>query len=133
MPAAIALVKGINLERGREGLGTLQLKTDLVDLAFSRARDLVSRGYFDHLDPLDGRLSAEQGLVQAGYAGKLGEVLVAVFGPAEALAPKALQAWWASDPHRQVLMDPEYRYIGVGLASDQVWWKVVVLLAEHAP
>jgi uncharacterized protein YkwD len=133
MPVVVDLVQAINLERGKMGRGPLQLRTELVDLAFNRAQELVSQNYFDHRDPTDGYLPARQGLVQAGFAGKLGEVLVAVFGPVDALAPRALQAWWTSDAHRRVLTDPDYRYIGVGLASDQVWWKVVVLLAEHSP
>jgi uncharacterized protein YkwD len=133
MSAAVAIVQGINLERGRMGRSTLQVRTDLFDIAFLRAEELVARGYFDHVDPADGRLPAQVELVRAGYSGKMGEVFVALFSPIGTLAPRALQAWWESEPHRQVLMDPAYRYLGVGLASDQVWWKVVILLAESAP
>lgn len=133
LPVAIAIVKELNLERSSAGLPALQMEAELVEIAFARAEDLVRSGYFDHLDPRGQEVPARVAMVTSGYTGKLAEVMIAVFGPLEAAVPKAIEGWWESEAHRTVLMDPGFSYIGVGLASDQVWWKVVVVLAEAKP
>lgn len=133
LPVTLAIVKELNLERSRAGRPALQMDAEMVDLAFDRAEDLVRFAYFDHVEPSGMAVPAREAMVGAGYTGKLAEVLIAVFGPLEAAAPKALQGWWQSEAHRTVLMDPAFRYVGVGMASDQVWWKIVVLLAETEP
>jgi uncharacterized protein YkwD len=133
LAVAIAIVKELNLERSRAGKPALQMEAELVEIAFARAEDLVRLSTFDHFDPSGQEVPAREAMVSSGYTGQLAEVLIAVFGPLEAAAPKALQGWRDSESHRAVLMDSGFSYIGVGLASDQVWWKVVVVLAEGRP
>jgi uncharacterized protein YkwD len=72
-------------------------------------------------------------LVAAGYGGAMAENLFASTESVGQLADAAMAAWMGSPAHRQVILDPRYRYLGVGLMGDGTWWKVSQVFAERGP
>ncbi|MEW6567664.1 MAG: hypothetical protein AB1449_05770, partial [Chloroflexota bacterium] len=64
---------------------------------------------------------------------RLAEVLLATSAPLDDLPATALAEWLTSPSHRDVILDPGYRYAGTGVMGDSRVWRVVLLLAENGP
>jgi uncharacterized protein YkwD len=128
-----SILSGINVRRTAEGLSPLIVHETLKDVAFSRAEDMVARDYFSHADPGGGSIPARQLLTASGFSGRLAENLFATTGPLNDVSVKTLEAWFNSPMHRANLMDPSFRYTGLGLMGDGVWWKVTQVFAEYGP
>jgi uncharacterized protein YkwD len=128
-----SILSGINVRRTAEGLSPLIMHETLKNVAFSRAEDMVARDYFSHTDPDDGGIPARQLLTASDFSGRLAENLFATTGPLNDVAVKTLEAWFNSPIHRANLMDPSFRYTGLGLMGDGVWWKVTQVFAEYGP
>ena len=108
-PREVAIIRAMNAVRASSGVGPLRFGRALTRAARSHSVDMARRGYFDH-GPFVQRLRRFG--VHAPY---IGENLASGTSP---LGPAAIvQMWIASPPHRQNLLDPAFRRIGVGVAG----------------
>lgn len=131
--AANAIVAGINVRRALEGRSALIWREDLQEIARLRAGDMISRAYLSHQDPVSGAVIVELFLEEAGYAGRVAESALRVDASLSDLSDLALGTLLHDETQRAMLLDPAYRYIGVGLVEGVRGWMVVVALAEFSP
>jgi uncharacterized protein YkwD len=104
---AIVLYHHLNRVRSRDGVGMLALDRRLVQVAREHALDMVARHYFAHA-ALDGRSPFDR-LHEAGidYA-YAGENLAMDVNP-----DAANLALLESPPHRENMLEPHYRRVGI--------------------
>ncbi len=108
--AATALYRDLNRARRRHGLGALALDRRLDRAAIVHVADMARRNYFAHESP-EGNSPFDR-LRQAGcdyrYAGEN-----------IAMAPDERIADWAlfrSPPHRENILSPNYRRVGIAVS-----------------
>jgi uncharacterized protein YkwD len=108
------LVHRINGLRANHGLAPVRPAPALRLAALAHTRNLVRRGAFTH-DSADGssfsnRIARFYG--QHGFSRwSVGENLLS--GPMSMSPDQAVDAWLASPAHRRILLDPDWRDIGV--------------------
>jgi uncharacterized protein YkwD len=112
----------IDRVRARHGLHRLRPERHLARAARGHSADMRRRGYFSHETP-DGRTPAAR-IHAAGYRGAavIGETIA--WGSGSLSRPSALvRAWMHSPPHREAILSPQFREIGVGVAraGGQAW------------
>jgi uncharacterized protein YkwD len=104
-----AIVHAMNVVRANNGVRPLRMGRALTRAARSHSVDMARRGYFDH----GAFVQRLRGFgVRAPF---IGENLASGTQPLTALA--IVRMWIASPPHRQNLLDPSFRRIGVGVAG----------------
>jgi uncharacterized protein YkwD len=105
----------INDERTSYGLQPVASNSDLRDAALSHSQEMIDESYFEHTSPAG--LTFIQRIESTGYMRgvrnwTVGENLVWGTGPLS--TPQALvTAWMNSPPHRENLLRPTFREIGV--------------------
>lgn len=105
----------VNRTRVERGLRPLVVSKDLQRAAGSHSRQMLERGFFDHDSP-DGVPFAKR--VRAyyqstGYSSwSVGENLL--YSTVEVTAEAAVDAWLASPSHRENMLSPTWREVGVG-------------------
>jgi uncharacterized protein YkwD len=117
--AAHALQCLINGVRAQHGLRAVRANGRLRLAARRHADDMAAHDFFAHESPGGNTVSSR--IKRAGYLGGgvrewwLGEALA--WGRASAGAPRAiLRGLLDSPPHRAILLDPNFRDLGVGVA-----------------
>jgi uncharacterized protein YkwD len=133
LPAALALLEAVNILRTLEGGAPLAPSASLTGLAFERAGDMVEGRYLAHVDPNGVYPSARELLAAGGYETAVAELVLASQDELGRLPQVAVARWTDSVDNRTALLDPVYRYAGVGLLSDGAWWKIVLLLSASEP
>lgn len=103
----------VNLERKKLGLDELILDEELSNVSRQHSEDMAERGYFDHdtpegVSPFD-RLK-QNGIIYSAAA----ENIAAGQSTPEA----AVQSWLNSEGHRKNILNPKYKYMGIGLCVD---------------
>lgn len=118
--AAQALQCLINGVRAQHGLHAVRANGRLRVAARRHADDMAAHDFFAHDSPAGTTVSSR--VKSAGYLGGgvrewwLGEALA--WGKASAGAPRAiLRGLLNSPPHRAILLDPNFRDLGVGVAK----------------
>ena len=103
----------VNVERARAGLAALHADRRLARAASRFSTAMVREGFFAHVSPEGSTLSSRAR--GAGYpGGTLGETIG--WGSGDLATPAAIvDAWMNSPPHRAVLLNGEFRRIGVGV------------------
>jgi uncharacterized protein YkwD len=103
----------VNAERAAKGLPALRDAPALRRAATRHARDMVIRGFFEHVSP--GGATVSDRAHRAGYSGlTLGEDIG--WGTGELATPAAIvDAWMHSPPHRAIILHRRFREIGVGV------------------
>ncbi len=116
-PREEGLLREMNREREQFGLEPLVASAVLTGIARARSRDMTEQQYFGHFHP-DG-ISVYALLQAAGvsYAAG-GENLAKVAGDVEHSVRTAIEALMESDSHRENILNPRYRFIGVGSVTD---------------
>jgi uncharacterized protein YkwD len=108
------VIAALNREREKAGLTPLARDTAVSAFAQFRVDDLVTRGYFGHTTP-EGtsvfELMAARGLVYQ-FAG---ENLALTTTATPAAAENAVGGFMVSPSHRDNVLKPEYRLVGVGV------------------
>ena len=105
----------LNAERAAAGLRRVRVRRALAVAAGSHARDMVGRQYFAHASA-DGGHVVER-VRRAGYLRgarywSLGEILA--WGSRSRATPDSIvRAWMRSPAHRDVLLRPDFRDVGV--------------------
>ena len=102
----------VNAERTAEGLTALSWNADVADVAWLHAKDMVSRGFFDHINP-DGA-SAGDRLIKAQISFSAAGENIA---QGHQTAQEAVQAWMNSPPHRENILHPDFTELGVGIVQ----------------
>jgi len=108
-----ALFDALNEFRLSNGLEPLIYSRTLEIAADAQTHDLYERSFFAHINP-DGQNPGQRAL-EAGFChAYVGENIAAGQKTVEA----AQQAWENSTSHRENMLLPAYRYVGVGYYQD---------------
>jgi uncharacterized protein YkwD len=115
----------VNQERVSRGLHPLRLNNVLTNAARDHNQDMINNEFFDHLGS-DGSWPWDRAC-NRGYAPYgWGDCYVAEnIAGAQTTPAQVFNAWMNSPNHRDNMLDPDYREIGVGHATggplDQYW------------
>jgi len=114
----VAVVCLVGAERTVRGLRAVRPAAALALAARRHAADMVGRRYFAHVSPTGG--TVDRRARRAGFlvapCWALGEDL-GWAPPAVASAQAVVAAWMASPSHRAVILDADFRDIGVAVAG----------------
>ena len=103
----------LNKVRAIAGLRTFKNRRVLRRIAAAHSRDMVIRRYFDHTEPPSRTLLARLNSVH--WAGSAGENIG--YGTAYyATARSMMWAWMHSTGHRDNILDPTYRWVGIAVS-----------------
>jgi uncharacterized protein YkwD len=107
----------MNAMRANAGLPALAQQDELASASVEHSQDMVAQKYFAH-DSLDGRNLVAR-LTNVNYIPKSGDWVVGenlAWGTGTLATPRSLvNAWMNSPPHRENLLAPEYREVGMGV------------------
>jgi uncharacterized protein YkwD len=107
----------INAVRRDHGLSALRLNARLSSAARGHSVDMVRRRYFAHDTPegLSPTVRVRRtGYLRANRRWIVGETLAWWRG--RAAPSQIVRAWMHSPPHREVLLTPAFRDVGIGIA-----------------
>lgn len=111
----LGIVRELNRVRAERGLQPVRLSTGLVQAAVGHSAAMLRSGVFDHTS-VDGTTFDRRVLrsypVKGFSAWRVGENLLFDSGPLD--APAAVEAWMNSPSHRDNMLDPAFREVGVG-------------------
>ena len=110
----------VNEERKKNGLKELKWDDKLAELSYSHCADMIERNYFSHNTP-DGETPFDR-MKNAGISYRAaGENIAAgQYSPEE-----VMNSWMNSDGHRANILNPNFEYLGVGVAwggSYGIYW-----------
>lgn len=113
-----ALLAEMNRVRTQRGRVALRALPSLTRAARAHSRTLLRAGVFQH-DSLDGAPFWTR-LVAAGFPAsrRMGENLAMVSGCDRSAARETVTMWMASPGHRANLLNPRFRFVGSGAATD---------------
>jgi uncharacterized protein YkwD len=108
----------VNARRAANGLAPLRPSRQLRVAAEAHGADMVSHRFFAHVSPFSGAITDRAR--RAGYVQNddyaLGEDIA--WGEAELSTPDAIVTAWMNSPgHRAVILDPDFRDVGVGITT----------------
>ncbi len=104
-------LKHINLQRAINGVGLLTPNRRLSDAAQKHAEQMARRDFVDHQSP-DGR-SLQDRIATAGYSWR---VLAENLSAGQPSPENTVQSWMTSLAHRNNMLNPDYRELGIGYA-----------------
>ena len=108
--AQLSLLSAINSARAAAGVAPLRPSASLTSAASWQSRALARAGYLDHTAP-DGSSLVDR-LQRVRWSGTAaGEDLAVAGAPGEAVT-----MWMQSPGHRENLLRPSFRSVGLGLA-----------------
>jgi uncharacterized protein YkwD len=113
-----AIACAVNAIRAEQRLGPLVAAAALEVAAQRHGTDMVARRYFAHVSPSGGTIDARAR--RAGYIRGACWVVGENLGwavPGAASAEAVVAAWMDSPTHRAIILDPEFRQMGVGVVS----------------
>jgi hypothetical protein len=112
------LLDKINENRSANGAGPLKLNATLVWVARAHSQDMIDYDFFDHVSSEDGQFNGatfqERVLNYAEYENSyVGECIAYESG---GIDPESVMSMWkASPPHWDIIIDPNFKELGVGL------------------
>ena len=111
--ARLATLCLLNKVRRAAGLRPLASARVLRRIAAEHSRDMVIRRYFSHTGPTDKTLATR--LATIDWRGCAGENIG--YGTAYYATPRSMMwAWMRSAGHRENILEPSYRWIGVAIS-----------------
>lgn len=109
----------LNRERRSHGQRALVIHPDLQNVAQAYAEQMVHERFFAHVSPGGtsplARIRDQTGYLRGAVSWQVGENLGWGSGGL-ASARQRVQDWMLSPPHRQNILDGDYRHAGIGLA-----------------
>ncbi len=103
----------VNELRAERGLEPLRVHARLVTVARRHSREMLRHDFFSHRGR-DGS-TPDQRIRRAGGRGATGETLA--WGSGSSATPaEIVRMWMESPPHKRILLDPDFRQIGIGRA-----------------
>jgi len=112
----VSTVEAVNRVRAEHGLEQLTVNPVLVEIARDHSRDMVRRGYFDHRSPAGDYVQDRVQRRSIAYS-RIGENLHMSRRIADPVRT-AVESWLKSRSHRKLLLSPEFRETGIGVAVD---------------
>lgn len=110
--SANTLISLTNSARTQDGLGALATNSSLSSAAYAKAQDILAEGYFAHNAP-SGKTPWDF-INESGYNyAYAGENLAIGYNDASEL----FTAWMNSPTHRENILNPNYREIGIAVVS----------------
>ena len=109
------ILAGLNASRAAHGLSPLVMSDDLQEAAVTHSRAMLEQGFFAHDSPGGAPFVARVRSFyrSAGYNNwSVGENLL--YNTEEVTAEIAIAAWLASPAHRENMLTPEWREVGIG-------------------
>jgi uncharacterized protein YkwD len=107
---AAGVLTKLNAIRVSHGLVPLVVDKQLTAAALAHSKEMLVRGYFSH-DSYDGSSYAKR-ITRHYRKGKVGENLV--WSVPDLGAARALVLWMGNAGHRDAILDPRWRVIGIG-------------------
>lgn len=113
------MVTLVNSERQKRGLEQLQPSLSLATVAKSHSDDMIRRGYFSHIDP-DGKNPGDRAVAAGINASYLAENIASenYREPPLSLMERAHKSLMASQHHRENILRPGLKSIGIGISQD---------------
>jgi hypothetical protein len=106
------VVRLTNQKRSEAGLPALTYNQTLSDAAYTKGRDMIDKDYWAHVSP-DGT-QPWKFFTQFGYRYRYaGENLARDFSNAQS----AVDAWMNSPTHKENILNPKYKEIGIGVVE----------------
>lgn len=110
----------INSERKREGLLPLDFNDKLIHSARLKSRDMIQKNYFSHQSPTYGSPFDMLRQFQINFK-SAGENIAG--------NPKlemAVSDWMASSSHRENILNPNFKYVGIGIENCPIYGNIIV-------
>ena len=120
------MLEQLNQQRAARNLSPLVADERLTEVARRRAADMVQRNYFSHYTP-DGETvftMMDAAGIDYYYAG---ENLARNTAPEDLAVSVAMEKFMESPSHRENMLNPKYRDVGIGEVSASNGWKVFAL------
>ncbi len=106
----LEIVRFVNEERVKAGLNELEIRDDLMYVARWHAEEKAELNYFSHMSPTYNLEHTELARVLGADYTFVGENATAgSYTPA-----RAMHNWMNSEPHKRGILNPNFKYIGVG-------------------
>ena len=114
-----SLLTRLNQVRARHGLGGLEIDQGLDEAATAHSDEMLVDGYFGHLSsdgaPFWERIERFYPPPSAG-SWRVGENLLWI--PARSAPARVISLWMASRGHRENILSPTWRQIGIGVGAE---------------
>lgn len=109
LPASLQIIKEINGVRTTHGLRALHVAHNLRRSSWRFAHRLISWGYFGHASRIQASSSYHyKGEILEIHRGRRARVI------------QAVREWLHSPPHRAVILDPRFVWVGAGRSSGRM-------------
>lgn len=110
----------VNLERKKLGLSLLQFDDKLLHCARLKSRDIIQKNYFSHQSPTYGSPFDMLRQFQVDFK-SAGENIAG-----NPNLQNAVLDWMASDSHRDNILNPNFKYVGIGVENSPVYGNIIV-------
>lgn len=137
LKVSTSIFKTVNLHRKKKGLGELEADPGLGVVAGAYSGDMVTGDFFGHFAP-DGRdLGSRLAEANVSHYNKVAEILWdtsqgGISWVIEDTVRSAVTDWLRSpEGHREALLDPSARIVGIGTAIRDERIVVTMLLGER--
>ena len=107
------VVRLVNVERQKQGLGKLALNAKLSNVATLKSQDMINKNYFNHTSPTYGSPFDMMKQFNISYKTAGENIAKGQKTPAE-----VVKAWMNSQGHRENILNKNYTEIGIGVAKD---------------
>ena len=102
----------VNALRSKAGAPALRMNAALQKAAQAHAQDMLERGFFAHKSP--GNTTVRERATKAGYKWRnIGENIA----EGQKSVDEVVATWMDSPGHRQNMLEPKFREIGIGLVT----------------
>lgn len=118
--AEVSLFNLVNEEREKMGVQKLTWRPEMVPIAREHAEDMWERSYFGHFSPEGENVGDRLALENVSYS---------IAGENLALAPTVQTAHTGlmnSEGHRENILDPSFKRVGIGVVDNGVYGKMFV-------
>lgn len=107
------VVRLVNVERAKLGLGQLSLNAKLSNVATLKSQDMINKNYFSHTSPTYGSPFEMMKKFNISYKTAGENIAKGQKTPAQ-----VVNAWMNSQGHRENILNKNYTEIGIGVAKD---------------
>lgn len=114
------VVRLVNEERAKYGLHPLEIDETLMELSKEKSKDMANNNYFSHTSPTYG--SPFDMIKNSGITYNFAGENIASMGMS---SQGVVNGWLNSKGHRENILNPNYKYIGVGVYNSK-WTQIFI-------
>ena len=114
------VVRLVNEERAKYGLHPLEIDETLMKLSKEKSKDMANNNYFSHTSPTYG--SPFDMIKNSGITYNFAGENIASMGMS---SQGVVNGWLNSKGHRENILNPNYKYIGVGVYNSK-WTQIFI-------